>query len=89
MAGLANMALETKIQERGYGISLHERKTTGAGFVSGVSLNKGLENPLCETVKVKPGLPWRLQDVGYARSLGYQLRKTANREWSQPNTTVL
>ena len=33
-------------------------------------------------MKVKPGLPWRPQDVGDARTVGYLLRKTANREWT-------
>jgi hypothetical protein len=35
-------------------------------------------------VKVKPGLPWRPQDVGDASTVRYLLRKTANREWNQP-----
>jgi hypothetical protein len=29
-------------------------------------------------------LPWRLQDVGDARVVGYLLRKAANRKWNQP-----
>lgn len=37
-----------------------------------------------QAVKVKPGLPWRPQDVGDSRALGYLLRKAADREWSQP-----
>ena len=51
--------------------------------MSGVSLNEGLERSLCEAVKVKPGLPWRPQDVGDARVMGYLPRKAANREWNQ------
>ena len=40
------------------------KKTADARHVSRVFLNGDLERPLCETVKVKPGLPWRPQDVG-------------------------
>ena len=29
-------------------------------------------------------LPWRLQDVGDVRAVGYLLRKATNREWKQP-----
>jgi hypothetical protein len=36
-----------------------------------MSLLVGPERPLCEAVKVKPGLPWRLQNVGDARPLRY------------------
>jgi hypothetical protein len=35
--------------------------------VAGASLHGDTERPLCEAVKVKPGLPWRLQDAGDAR----------------------
>lgn len=42
------------------------------------------ERPLCETVKVKPGLPWRTQDIGDARVVEYPLRKAANRQLTQP-----
>ena len=49
-----------------------------------VSLNGGLERPLHEAVKLKPGLPWKPQDVGDARTVGYLPEKTANREWNQP-----
>jgi hypothetical protein len=34
-----------------------------------------------EAVTLK--LPWRPQDVRDARTMGYLLRKTANREWKQ------
>ena len=41
-----------------------------ADAVSGVSLNGGLvERPLCEAVKLKPGLPWRTQDIRDARDM--------------------
>lgn len=43
----------------------------------------GLEKPLCQAVKVKPGLPWRPQNVGDARAVGYLPRRTANRKWNQ------
>ena len=56
------------------------RKAAEARLVSGVSLNGGPERPLCETVKVKAVLPWRPQDVGDARTVGYLPRKAANRE---------
>ena len=35
-------------------------------------------------MKVKPGLPWRPQDVGDARVVEYLPRRTVNREWKQP-----
>jgi hypothetical protein len=50
-----------------------------------VSLNGGLENPLCEAVKLMPGLSWRFQEVRDARAMGYLLKKGIdNREWKQP-----
>ena len=52
--------------------------------MAGVSLNGGLEVPLCEAVRLKPGLPWGPQDVGDARAVGSLLRRAANREWNQP-----
>ena len=52
--------------------------------MSGVSLYGGLEKPLCEAVKMKPGLPWRPQNVGDARAMGYLLRGAANKELNQP-----
>ena len=36
----------------------------------GMSLCGGPERPLCKAVKVKPGLPWRPQDVRDARTMG-------------------
>lgn len=42
-----------------------------ARHVSGVSLHGGLERPLCNAMKVKPGLPWRPQNVGDDRAVGY------------------
>jgi hypothetical protein len=43
-----------------------------------------LERPLYEAVKVTLGLPWRPQDVGDARIVGYLSRGAANREWNKP-----
>ena len=40
-------------------LSLHLKKAAEARHVSGVSLNGGLERPLPEAMKMKPGLPWR------------------------------
>ena len=52
--------------------------------MSGVPWNGDPERSLCEAVKMKPGLPWRLQDVGDARAVGSLLRRAADREWNQP-----
>ena len=49
-----------------------------------VSLHGGLEWPLCEAVKAKPGLSWRPQNIEDDRAMGYLPRKVANREWNQP-----
>jgi hypothetical protein len=46
--------------------------------VSEVSLHGGPEGPLFETVKVKPGLPWRPQDVGDARVMVYLPREATD-----------
>ena len=35
-----------------------------------------------EAVTLK--LPWRAQDAKDARTIGYLLKKTVNREWNQP-----
>jgi hypothetical protein len=54
--------------------------------VAGVYLYGGLERPFCESVKVKPGLPWRPQDVGDAIVVGCLPRRAANKEWNQTKT---
>ena len=55
--------------------------TTEARHVSGVSLNGGLvEGPLSESAQLKPGLPWKTQDVRDARVMGYLPRTAANEE---------
>lgn len=59
-------------------------KAKEARHVSGVSLHGDLERSLCEAMKVKPGLPWRPQNVGDTRAVGYLQRRAANREWNQP-----
>jgi hypothetical protein len=38
----------------------------------------GLERTLCKAMKVKPEVPWRQQDVGDARAVGYLPQKTIN-----------
>jgi hypothetical protein len=43
------------------------RKVAKARHVARESLHGSLERPLHEVVEVKPGLHWRLQDVGDAR----------------------
>ena len=55
-----------------------------ARHIAGRALQKKAERPLCEAVKVKPGLPWRPQEVRDARALEYLLRRAANREWNLP-----
>ena len=35
-------------------------------------------------MKLRPGLPWRPQNVQDARVVTYLPRKAANREWNQP-----
>lgn len=39
---------------------------------------------LCEAVKLKPVLPWKLQDVGNDQTVKYLPRKADNREQKQP-----
>ena len=48
------------------------------------SLNGGLvEKPLHEVMKVNPVLPLRTQNVRGAKTMGYLLKRAANREWNQ------
>ena len=44
--------------------------------MAGVSLTRDTERPLCKTAKMNCGLPWRPQDVGDARAMGFLLRRT-------------
>ena len=55
------LALESRVEERDYGTSLHDY---GKLLRPGVSLCGGPEKPMLKTVKLKSGLPWRPQDVG-------------------------
>lgn len=50
--------------------------------VAGASLCSGLERPLCEAVKMKPGLCWRPQ------AMGYPPRRAANRMWNLEDICV-
>ena len=52
--------------------------------MSRVFLNGCLEWPFHETVGLKPGLPWRPQDVGDARAVSHLLTEAATKEWNQP-----
>ena len=45
-----SLALEWRVEEKGYRFAKHLRKATKATYVS-VSLNGGLERPLCKAVK--------------------------------------
>lgn len=48
---------------------------------TGESLHEGLERPLHEILKVKPGLYWRPHDREGARALGCLQGRAANKEW--------
>ena len=78
------LALESRIQDRVMGSPPVTKKSCWDQACVRVSLHGGPERLLCEAVVVKPGLPWRSQDVGDARAVGFMLRKVANREWNQP-----
>ena len=52
--------------------------------MSRVTLYEGLEKPLHEAMKLKPVLPWELQDFRDARAVIYLPRRAANRECNQP-----
>lgn len=60
------------------------RKAAAAGPVPGASLRGGLEKPLHEAVKEKPGLPSRLRDVGNSEAMGHPLKTAANRGGTSP-----
>lgn len=59
-------------------------KDVEARLMLGVSLHRDSEKPLCDAVKVKPGLPWRPLDAGDDKVMGYLIMKAANREWNKP-----
>lgn len=56
------------------------RKAAEGRHVSGVSLHGGLERPLCEAMKFKPGLHWKTQDISCARVVGYLSKRAANKK---------
>jgi len=56
------------------------KKAAEAKCVAGVSPCVGPERPLCEAVKGKPGLPWRLQNAGDARPVRSLPSRAASRE---------
>ena len=56
----------------------------GQAYVRAVPEWRPSKEAMCEAVKLKPGLPWRTQDVRDARVVGYLPRRAANREWNQP-----
>jgi hypothetical protein len=50
-------------------ISLLLWKAFEVRSLSGLSLHRGLERPLCNAVVVKPALSWRLQDDRISRAI--------------------
>ena len=56
-------ALELRTEEGAIEFASTTKESREARHVSGVSMNGGLEKPLCEAVKLKPVLPWRTQEV--------------------------
>lgn len=52
--------------------------------MSGVSLHGSSKRPSNETVKVKPGLCWRLQVVGDVRAVGFLPRTAVDWTGNQP-----
>ena len=77
------LALESMIQERHCGISLHGQGKLLRSGRSGVSLHGGPKWPLCEAVQVKPGVCYRSQDAGDARVVGCLPKRAANRECAE------
>ena len=49
-----------------------------------IALHGDQERHLHEAVKVKPGLPWRTQDVSIARVMGRLMRSADIWVWDQP-----
>lgn len=50
----------------------------------GMSLGGDLEESLCETVKLKPGLPQRPQDIGGTTAMEYLPRKAVRGSGTNP-----
>lgn len=62
-------------------LPLRLKKTTNVRPVSEVSLNEDLDS---QYMKLSLGLPWRTQEVLYARAMGYLQREAANTERKEP-----
>lgn len=58
--------------------SVQLRTVAEARHVPKMYLHEDLGRSVLEAVKVKLGLPWRLQYVRDARTVGYKPRKAAN-----------
>ena len=52
--------------------------------MSPVSLDEGLEKILHEALKLRPGLPWKPQNIEDARAMGYLQKKAVNGDWNKP-----
>lgn len=51
------------------------KKATEAKYVSETSLHGDWEESLCEEMKVKTWLYWRLQNIGDGKAMGYLQRE--------------
>lgn len=63
--------------ERGVEMSSSVKEEAEARPMARQSPQGSLEKPLHKTMKVKPVLCWKPQDVGNARTLGYQPKRAA------------
>ena len=88
-ASFSRVALKTRQRKGLWNRPPRPRKAAESRCIPRVYLGGGLERPVCEVVKMKPGWPWRPQDVGNARAMGYLPRKVANREWNEPQRSML
>lgn len=61
-------------------LPLKIRRASDGRHILGVFLKVGLERPLHKTMILKPGWPWRTQEVQSARAVVYLLRKAASME---------
>lgn len=69
-----------KNQKRDYVISLRGQEKPLRWVMYQVYLHRVLERLWYEAVNMKTYLPWRNQNVGDSRAMGYILRKAPNRE---------
>lgn len=60
------------------------REAAECRHMAGEFLHRGQEKLLCETLKMNPGLHWRVQDDGRARVLGCLPVGEACKVWNQP-----